>query len=290
MNYSLDAASCSREVPRKSLDSRIELGATVGRCSVAVAMLAFGVQHLVYGDFVTRLVPGLVKFPARAALACAFGIYLVGSGMALLFKPIARWTALILGGTIFSSFAFLYLPLAFASLTNMGLWTNAGKALALSGSAFLVAGTLPGERPGALDRGRFLFEPLERLIPISPYFLGAFLAFCGVLHFFFVGFVASLVPAWIPGTIFWSYFSGVALVAGGLGIILPGTRRLAALCSSFMIFSWVVLLHIPRAVANLRDSNETTAVFEAIAIAGAAWMAASPAVRPRSFYGDSSKI
>jgi hypothetical protein len=31
-----------------------------------------------------------------------------------------------------------------------------------------------------------------------------------------------------------------------------------------------VLLHIPRALANLHDANETTAVFEALAMSGIA--------------------
>jgi hypothetical protein len=43
-----------------------------------------------------------------------------------------------------------------------------------------------------------------------------------------------------------------------------------------MIFIWVVILHIPRAVA-MRNSNETTAVFEALAFSGVAFiLAAAP--------------
>ena len=42
-----------------------------------------------------------------------------------------------------------------------------------------------------------------------------------------------------------------------------------------MIFLWVLMLHIPRAVAAPHDSNETTAVFEALAISGAAFLVAA---------------
>jgi hypothetical protein len=41
-----------------------------------------------------------------------------------------------------------------------------------------------------------------------------------------------------------------------------------------MIFLWVILLHIPRALAAPRDSNETTAVFEALAISSACYLLA----------------
>jgi hypothetical protein len=38
---------------------------------------------------------------------------------------------------------------------------------------------------------------------------------------------------------------------------------------------WVVMLHVPRALANLHNANETTAVFEALAFGGLAWFLAS---------------
>src|SRR5262249_23444285 len=124
-----------------------------------------------------------------------------------------------------------------------------------------------------------LLNPIENLIRLGPYFLGGFFAYCGILHFFYVKPVADLVPAWIPAHVFWAYFSGVALVAGGVGMIVRPTASLAAELSALMIFSGVILLHIPRAVANVRDSNETTAVFEALAVAGAALLAACRAQR-----------
>ena len=40
--------------------------------------------------------------------------------------------------------------------------------------------------------------------------------------------VATLVPAWIPNPTFWTYFAGVALIAGGIGLVLVATSRLAA--------------------------------------------------------------
>jgi uncharacterized membrane protein len=118
-------------------------------------------------------------------------------------------------------------------------------------------------------------SPLEKCIPFARYFLGGFFAFCGVLHFIYVNFVTGLVPSWIPGPVFWTYFSGVALFAAGLGISFPPTTRLAAALSALMVFLWVLMLHIPRALADLRDSNETTAVFEAIAVSGTALLIAA---------------
>jgi len=115
--------------------------------------------------------------------------------------------------------------------------------------------------------------------------LGAFLISSGIQHFLFVPFVATLVPAWIPGPRFWTYFAGVALIAGGAGLILPWTARLAGSLSGLMIFLWFVMLHIPRALAASDAAsrrNEWTAVFEALAMSGIAFVLAASLSRRES--------
>jgi hypothetical protein len=68
----------------------------------------------------------------------------------------------------------------------------------------------------------------------------------------------------------------VALIAGGAGMVVPATARLAALLSGSMIFTWVFLVHLPRAARTFpATTNETTALFEALAMSGIAWLAAA---------------
>jgi uncharacterized membrane protein YphA (DoxX/SURF4 family) len=75
------------------------------------------------------------------------------------------------------------------------------------------------------------------------------------------------------------------LIAGGLGIFLPATTRAAAAMSGLMIFLWVFLLHIPRAIAPPRDPGETSAIFEALAISGVAFLVAGRRSGDRSESG-----
>ncbi|MEP7338260.1 MAG: DoxX family membrane protein [Acidobacteriota bacterium] len=249
--------------------------APLGRFFLAIAMVAFGVQHFVYLDFVTRVFPKLSAWvPGRPFLACVFGAFLVAGGLAIMLGKAARLAALLLGAVILVSFALLHLPLAMANPHNGGLWTNAGKALALSGGSFLVAGSLPANLKLPANWLAKIGRALEKFIPWGRCFLAAFLILGGIQHFIYAEFVATLVPSWIPGHLFWTYFAGVALIAGGVGIIIPMTTRLAASLTAIMIFLWVVLLHIPRALADLHNANETTAVFEALAMTGAAILVA----------------
>jgi uncharacterized membrane protein len=235
----------------------------------AIAMIAFGIQHIVYGEFVTRLVPKLPAWiPQHSLWAYVTGLVLIAAGIVIVLLPsAARIVSSLLGVLILLSFFIFYLPLLRVSPPLGGLWTNAGKALALSGGAFLVAASPTQAGIGVIDR--------RLMIPLSRLFLSAFMILAGVQHFLFASFVATLVPPWIPQHLFWTYFAGVALIAGGIGVLIPRVTRLAALLSGTMILLWVVLLHIPRAIAAPRDANETTAVFEALAIGGTALLIAA---------------
>jgi uncharacterized membrane protein len=229
--------------------------ATLARWFIGIALVAFGIQHLVYREFVTRLVPKLPGWiPWQPFWACVMGAVLILAGAAIVWGKKARWAGILLGVIGLASVLLLYLPRLAVNLHDGGLWTNAGKALMLSGAGLLVA------RSGLDTVGRI--------------FVSIFLILAGVEHFIYARFVMGLVPAWIPGHLFWTYFAGVALIAGGVGMIVPRTRRPAGYLSGIMILLWVFLLHIPRAVAAPHDANETTAVFEALAVSGAAFLAA----------------
>lgn len=164
------------------------------------------------------------------------------------------------------------LPLALADASFGGPWTRLGKAVALSGGALAVAAA--AARQG--DQRR-----MAALAVVGRCALGVFLINSGVQHFLFTGAVLTLIPTWIPGPRLWAYVTGVALIAGGAGLIVPRTTRIAAVSVGVMLFTWVCILHIPRAVlaAPANQRNEWTAVFEALAFAGLALVAAR---RPRA--------
>ena len=106
-------------------------------------------------------------------------------------------------------------------------------------------------------------------------FVAISLVVFGVQHFLYGGFVAGLVPAFMPGRLFWAYFVGVAFVAAAAGILTKMMARPAATMLGVMFFLFVLLLHIPRIVVHARDGNEWTSGFVALAMCGGAWILAS---------------
>jgi uncharacterized membrane protein len=255
---------------------------SLGRLFFAIGLIAWGVQHLVAGDFVTRVVPSWPTWmPGRAMWAYLVGAVLIAIGLAIILEIKAREAAVTFGVLAFASFALLHLPIAARDGLFGGSWTSAGKALVMCGGALCIALSL-GE--GSRDRPSGLFASAgarDSVIIWGRVSLGAFMILCGIQHFKFAQFVATLVPAWIPGALFWTYFAGVALIAGGIGIIVPPVARLAALLSGAMIFSWVFLVHIPLVLKNPQSTGDVAAVFEALAFSGVAFLLAGLAPRTR---------
>jgi len=252
--------------------------APVGRAFFAVPIVAFGAMHLLRQDFVTRMVPPPPAWvPWRSFWACLLGAVLIAIGAAILLEIRERLAAAALGTMMLLSVVLLHGPRVAAKAGVGGAYTAPMKFVALAGCAFLIASLssakggrarAPAESSGAGHARR------DRTLP-ARLALAAFLILCGVQHFVYSDFVATLVPAWIPHHYFWTYFAGVALFAAGLGLAVEATRRWAALLSGGMIFTWFVILHIPRALAHPHDTMEWSSVWESLAFSGMAFLLAA---------------
>jgi uncharacterized membrane protein len=112
---------------------------------------------------------------------------------------------------------------------------------------------------------------------IGRIFVAVSLLVFGVQHFIYGGFVSTLVPAFMPGRLFWAYFVGVAFFASAVGIAYKMMARAAATMLGVMFFLFVVLLHIPRIIGNSSNGNEWTSGFVALGMCGGAWILANAA-------------
>jgi uncharacterized membrane protein YphA (DoxX/SURF4 family) len=150
------------------------------------------------------------------------------------------------------------------------LWTDPLKELALAGGAFVIV-ELSNDETSDSTRKRF-FGARKKFIPFGKIFFSFTMISFGIDHFFYTDFVSTLIPSWIPDHKSWTYIAGVALIASGVAIILNIRRRKVSLLLSAMLFLWVILLHLPRAVADrsLDKGNAITSVFEALAFSGIA--------------------
>ena len=133
----------------------------------------------------------------------------------------------------------------------------------------MVAVSLPGEESNAAWQ-----KTQQWLLPVGKYFLAMLVIGFGIDHFVYTDFVSSFIPKWIPGHVIWTYFAGLCLIASGIAIVLNLYRRLATTLLGIMLFSWLILLHLPRAIADPYSGGGTewTGVFEIIAFGASAFL------------------
>jgi uncharacterized membrane protein len=121
--------------------------ALAGRRFFAASILYFGVEQFLHPDFapgvpLEMMMPAWI--PGHAAWAWFAGIVLVPASLCILANKSARWAAAAVGLAYLVLVIFVYMPMEIAhpSIEISGELDYVANTLAMSGAAFLVAGTL----------------------------------------------------------------------------------------------------------------------------------------------------
>jgi len=226
----------------------------IGHNIFAIGMSALGILCFVDKDFIIGRPPAWSpSFSINPAFAYISGAIVILCGFAISLNKKAAAAAFTIGLMI------LLLSFSRRIPQFMNDWANAYKALALAGGAFIVAASFlnPAQKKTATFLTGF------GLVTLSSFFI-----VCGYAHFKFSGFVNDLIPAFIPFHSFFTYFAAICLFAGGVGILLPFTRKWAAMLSGIMIAGWFLLLHIPRFLADPENVSDRLGVCESFTFVG----------------------
>lgn len=235
----------------------------VGRIALAVAVIGLGVLGLAVGDFALQWQPVPDSMPARTPLAYLTAIVFVALGIGLLTDRFQAASAAILCAAFFVwSFA-LHSAKLFAAPLDILSWLALCEILMIAAGALMLAvaysASAEVSRYGVLV-GRVL--------------LGVCLPVFGASHFAYLQFTADMIPSWIPAHMFWAWFTGIGHAAAGIAILTGVLARLASLLFAVMVSGFVLLLHVPRTIADPASRQEWTMLVMAATIAGAAWCAA----------------
>jgi hypothetical protein len=101
----------------------------------------------------------------------------------------------------------------------------------LLGLLFLVAGLITYRRDLHQAGAREAFG----LVVLGPTFVAAALAAFAGEHFTAASSLATLVPKWMPGRLFFAYFVGVAHLAAATSFVARRYVRWTTLCLALMI-------------------------------------------------------
>ena len=235
----------------------------LGRIIFVISFIALSIQGMIMHDFSFGRPPAWPEGIARTIWSFIGGTIVIVAAVAVLLRRKADYAALAIAAVIFISiFLARNIPALLSTDVSSAFWSlNAFKTLALAGGACVVAVSFWSETSmKPWQKGVLWFGVIS---------LAYFLFICGLAHFKFVDFIrGGFIPAYIPFKTFWTYFTGVCLISGGIGLLVTPVRRLAAIMSGLMILGWFVLLHIPRLVAAPSDPLEWFGVLESFGFAG----------------------
>jgi uncharacterized membrane protein len=242
----------------------------VGRLFFAIALVFFGVEYFIYIGALKGPIPGPPWIPGSHTAAVLVGGVLIAVAVCIVTEKLARLAAALLGVALFLYVLFLQFPRLIAQPHSPDPWTSGFELLALMGGAFVLARI---EIPDGLR-----LEPTNKVLShLATFGRVAFaiaLVVFAVQHFLYAKFVATIVPAWIPARLFWSYFVGVAFVAAALSMVTKRMARIASILLGTMFFIWVIILHLPRVMARPRNGDEVTSLLVALAMSGASFILA----------------
>jgi uncharacterized membrane protein len=131
--------------------------------------------------------------------------------------------------------------LLFASIPAKVFWPY------FTGVVILAVGIFTYSKEVFQSRG------INKLVTLSPIFFAVPMAVFASQHFTETKGVSTLVPRWLPGHIFWTYFIGTAIIAAALGIASKKQARLAAILFAVLLLSFELFLHLPNILVRPRN-------------------------------------
>lgn len=252
----------------------------IGRLFYGIGIIALGIHQLIIKDFRSEI---LSPFPTWAHQYPVFSILtgivlilagIIISGIITIKFVDTKKVCLYLGFAFLAAFIVSHLPFIFIFNTDKTaatqIWINAIEELTYSGGAFVLAGSFT-EQESNKDANKF-DAFLEKLIPVGRIFYSLLMLLFGLSHFLFAQFVSTMVPKWLPGTMFWTYFVGVALICSGISIIFKLWIKPISLLLALMLLLFVLFFHIQDAIANptVGGGNEIVRAIIALLFCGIA--------------------
>ena len=137
-----------------------------------------------------------------------------------------------------------------------------------AGFAALVAGLV-------LVRPRFqAASGVERVLVLGPVFEAVALAVFAAEHFTAARALMGIVPRWLPGPLFWTYFVGAALLAAAISFIVWRHVRLSAALLALLFLTIVATIDLPNLPKNAHERLFWTLTMRETAFAGGAMVLA----------------
>ena len=257
---------------------------SVGHSVFAATFVALGLLGL-FGSEYAAVWDGVPKgFPGRELLPYVCALVALGGGLGLLGSRSATPAARVLLAYLLAWMLLFKGRYILLAPTQEGSYQSTGENAVIVAGAWVLYAWFAGE----WDKRHLGFAVGERGVRIARVFYGlAMLAF-GLSHFFYLELTAPLIPVWIPGHVFWAYFTGGAYLAAGVAMLSGVWARLAALLSALQMASFLLLVWLPRMLAGRMTAFNWGEVVVNCALVAGAWVVVD-SYRDMPWLGGASK-
>ena len=242
--------------------------ASISRAIFAVTMIGLGIIGLLHRDFVPVWNP-VPNVSASGLLVSLGSLISLAAGVGLLIRRMAGAAARLLLVTfllwllLFRLPNFLLLP-AFAAC-----WSVFPLSVMLAAAWVLYVWFATG-----WDRNHLSFVTGSNGLRIARVLYGLSLIFFGAAHFIDVKDTVSLIPNWLPGHLFWAYFTGCTFIAAGIAALTSLCARLAVTLSVLQITLFLFLVWLPIVATGSRNPFQWSETILNVALSAGGWVVA----------------
>ena len=212
----------------------------------AVALAIFAAEHFLAARDLMGIVPRWL--PGALFWTYFFGAALLAAAISFIVWRCVRLSASLLA-LFFLIIVFLVdLPNLPQHIHERLFWTLTVRETAFAGGAMVLAGSL-------WPRGRAIGTAL---IVVGRSLVACIFVFYAIQHFLFPRFVPGvplekMTPAWWPAPVLLAYVVGTTLLAAGVGLMIPRTRRIAAAFAGTVLVLLTVFFYIPILITEIHS-------------------------------------
>ena len=245
----------------------------LGHGLLAIAAAGLAILNFAYRDFA----PMWHSLPAWIAgrETCVYGsaLLVLAASAGLCFSRTALPSALTIGAYLAVWVVTRTAPVV-SNPFSVGSWYGVCEAL----TPLLGAGILYAMLRSHARRSETAFIAGERAMRAAQVLFGLNCVVYGLAHFAYDDLTASMVPAWLPSRLGFTYFTGLGHVAAGIGIIVGILPRLAAALEAIMMSMFGLLVWVPSFFARpppawaTPPQNQWSELVVTLLLAASAWI------------------
>jgi uncharacterized membrane protein len=204
----------------------------------AVALTIFAAEHFLAAHELSAIVPRWL--PAPLFWTYLVGAALLAAAISLIAWRYVRWSASLLALLFLIIVATIDLPNLPQHTHERLFWTLTIRETAFAGGAMVLAGS---QWPRGKSTGTALILLGRAIVAVT-------FVFYAIEHFLFPRNVPGvplekMTPDWIPAPKLIAYITGATLLAAGVGLMIPRTRRTAAATAGTVLLLLTIFFYIP---------------------------------------------